>query len=258
MTRNYLSREKMEKKIAMRNKASKFVPTKLFVPPVTSVKNKCTQIYDQGELSSCTANAFCSAYTILENVKNGSVTFEPSRLFVYYYERLVEDSYNPNYVADTGADVTDGENYVLTNGICSETSWPYSASNVNVEPPQQCNIEAINHKIKSYSTIPLDGNLINNIKLAINNSTPVLIAIQVYDSFESDFTSSTGIVTIPKSTESNLGGHEMCLVGYTESKRLFTVLNSWGSSWGNGGFCYIPYDYLSNPNLGMQFTVISL
>jgi C1A family cysteine protease len=58
--------------------------------------------------------------------------------------------------------------------------------------------------------------------------------------------------------EQLLGGHEMCLIGYDDTKKLFTVMNSWGSSWGAGGLCFIPFDYLADPNLGMQFTIFNL
>lgn len=256
MSKQYLPLEKLRKRSAFRKALNKTVP-KLSTKSSLgygSVKKYCPGVYDQGQLGSCTANAFCGAYRIMENIKTGNVSFEPSRLYLYYYERLLENTVNE----DSGADVIDGESYVKQNGICSETSWPYDITKYTVQPPANCTTEAVNHKISSYQTIPIDNNLINNIRQSIDNQTPVLIAISVFDSFESDFTAQTGMVTIPKPNEQSLGGHEMCLVGYTDSKKLFTVLNSWGPNWGNGGFCYIPYDYLTNPNLGMEFTVFNL
>src|SRR5438874_7839402 len=47
------------------------------LPPYGSMKKYCTFVYDQGQLGSCTVNAFCGAYCILEQIKNGSVFFEP-------------------------------------------------------------------------------------------------------------------------------------------------------------------------------------
>jgi C1A family cysteine protease len=45
-----------------------------------SLRELVTEVYDQGELGSCTANAFCAAYKILCKDKS----FEPSRLFFYF------------------------------------------------------------------------------------------------------------------------------------------------------------------------------
>jgi C1A family cysteine protease len=224
------------------------------LPTSGSIKQYCTSIYDQGQLGSCTANAFCGAYRAMALQKSGSITFEPSRLYLYYAERAMEGQIS----ADCGADVIDGESYVQKYGICSEKSWPYNIPNFKKKPPTACNKEALSHKISSYSVIPIDSNLLTNIKQAINNKTPVLIAIAVYDSFESETTAKTGVVTIPKCTEQSVGGHEMCIVGYTDKPKLFTVMNSWGSNWGKGGFCYIPYSYITNPDLAFEFTVFNL
>lgn len=36
----------------------------------------------------------------------------------------------------------------------------------------------------------------------------------------------------------------MLAVGYSDQDRVFIVRNSWGTDWGDEGYCYIPYDYL--------------
>ncbi|MDY6899246.1 MAG: C1 family peptidase, partial [Cyanobacteriota bacterium] len=38
--------------------------------------------------------------------------------------------------------------------------------------------------------------------------------------------------------------HAMLCVGYSDKDRMFIVRNSWGSEWGDNGYCYIPYDYI--------------
>jgi hypothetical protein len=41
----------------------------------------------------------------------------------------------------------------------------------------------------------------------------------------------------------------MLCVGYSDADKVFIVRNSWGESWGDRGYCYIPYDYMTNPDL---------
>jgi uncharacterized tellurite resistance protein B-like protein len=40
----------------------------------------------------------------------------------------------------------------------------------------------------------------------------------------------------------------MLCVGYSDPDKVFVVRNSWGTSWGDAGYCYIPYDYMLNPD----------
>ena len=32
---------------------------------------------------------------------------------------------------------------------------------------------------------------------------------------------------------------------------VFIVRNSWGADWGDNGYCYMPYDYVMNPDLNL-------
>lgn len=189
------------------------------------------------------------------NAQKKNTSFLPSRLYFYYKERLAEN----DVANDDGADVIDGLKNTKYYGICSETLWPYIESKFAVKPPVACDINALQNRIVNYSTIKLDQNLLNNIKQLLNNKSPVMIAILVYTSFFSNDTTYKGIVHIPnKKTEQLLGGHEMYLTGYNDSNQLFICVNSWGKSWGNNGVCYIPYAYLTDPQLGLEFTAFTI
>ena len=39
----------------------------------------------------------------------------------------------------------------------------------------------------------------------------------------------------------SLGGHAVTIVGYSSVRAAFRVLNSWGSSWGTKGRCWVPF-----------------
>lgn len=224
------------------------------LPPSYSLNSHRNFTYDQGNIGSCTANAFCAGYRIMHNIANRDPSFEPSRLYFYYHERLAEG----DVAEDVGADVLDGEHFTQVKGVCSEADCPYVEANFAVPPSHTADVNALLHKITSYRLIHIDSNLLTNLKLAIHNNQPVLIAISIYDSFETDVVAQTGIVPVPnKTTESLLGGHELCLIGYDDTKKMFTVLNSWGS-WGDNGVCYIPYAYLADPDLGHEFTVFTI
>ena len=220
------------------------------LPDWASVKNQVNCVYDQGNLGSCTANAFCSAIKIASSNK----TFDPSRLYIYYKERMQEEK----IIGDDGADVLDGINWTTKNGICSESSWPYIENMVNIAPKKNCDIEAAKYKIGHH--IMFNVGDLNSICYAIVRGAPVLLAIGVYQSFMNT-PKNFNVVKMPKCQtfedendpiDPFCGGHEILIVAFTKSKKLFTCLNSWGKNFADKGFFYLPYDYVANKNLTYQ------
>lgn len=210
-------------------------------PPVFDLRPMLPPVYDQGDLGSCSCNATAAAFAY-DAKKQGEPDLEGSRLFLYYNVRVIEGSVNQ----DSGAQLRDVMNSAVSTGICQETTWPYDIAQFTAQPPPQAYTEAKAHEATQYQRVVLS---LNAIKMALTTEGPVVFGISVYDSFESDAVAQTGIVPLPAPTESCLGGHALCLAGYDDSTQCFLVRNSWGSSWGIGGYCWIPYTYILNPDL---------
>ena len=64
-----------------------------------------------------------------------------------------------------------------------------------------------------------------------------MIVIDVYDNFYD--VGHDGIV--PERSGNCLGSHAMVIVGWTKigNSEYYVVQNSWGSEWGDNGYCYI-------------------
>ncbi len=58
---------------------------------------------------------------------------------------------------------------------------------------------------------------------------------------------------MPKANEKVLGGHAVMAVGFDAQKKLMLVRNSWGSSWGQKGYFWMPFEYFTNSNLSDDF-----
>ncbi|MBQ4875018.1 MAG: hypothetical protein HRK26_02750 [Rickettsiaceae bacterium H1] len=80
-------------------------------------------VYDQGELGSCTSNGLAFLIQYLQHAQQASKENLgiPSRLFIYFDERLIEG----NIGQDAGAAIIDGVKVLGALGICPETVWPY-------------------------------------------------------------------------------------------------------------------------------------
>jgi C1A family cysteine protease len=224
------------------------VITKL--PKKVDLRDKCPPVYDQGRLGSCTANAIGGAFQF-ELLKQKAPSFMPSRLFIYYNERVIENTVN----SDNGAMIRDGIKTVNKQGVCPEDLWPYNISEFAKKPQSTCYKEALKHQVLSYHRVARD---INQIKACLAQGTPFVFGFSVYESFESPQVAQTGIVNMPAKSETMIGGHAVAAVGYDDDQKRFIVRNSWGTRWGQKGYFTMPYDYLLHERLSNDFWMILL
>ncbi|HEX5519920.1 MAG TPA: C1 family peptidase [Candidatus Nitrosocosmicus sp.] len=217
-------------------------------------------IYDQSALGSCTANSIGAALAIV-NIKqdidnnrfDNSKIFTPSRLFIYYNERAMEGTIGE----DSGAMIRDGIKSVNSLGVCKENTWTYDISKFTQKPSDPSYSEALFHQALKYER--LDNTNINQLKNVLaNDGLPFVFGFTVYESFESDDVAKTGNMPMPGPNERVLGGHAVLCVGYDDTTKRFKVRNSWGNDWGSGGYFFMPYDYMTNPNLVDDSWVISI
>jgi C1A family cysteine protease len=212
-------------------------------------RSKCPPVYDQGKLGSCTANAIAAAYEFDEMKEEESNVFTPSRLGIYYNEREMEG----NVEVDDGAELRDGIKTINRCGVFPETMWPYDISKFNVKPPAECYVESSKHKAVEYKRV--EQNL-DQMKQCLINGYPFVFGIDVYESFELDSVVNTGVILMPKEGEKKLGGHALMCCGFLVDKGVFIVRNSWGVSWGQGGYGYLPFDYMLS-NMASDFWTVT-
>jgi C1A family cysteine protease len=220
-------------------------------------------VYDQGYLGSCTANAlaFCYQFDMLkQGLSFGpNKLLIPSRLFIYYYERVIEGSIN----FDAGVrKLHNGIEALKKYGVCSETDWLYydttdnydtSGKNTNTkykeEPPYlDAGKNAETHKALLDNNPLLDiqltplHNTVDNLKINLIKGFPIAFGFKAYQSFfNAQITAKNPTMPIPANGEKKVGGHAVVLVGFKEKEKVFIVRNSWGKGWGDSGYFYMPY-----------------
>lgn len=230
---------------------------KLSIPelsPIQSVylydKYKMPLPYDQGQIGACTASAlaFLVQFDMLnKDAKNNISPYCPSRLFIYYNERMMEGTVNQ----DAGAELRDGIKALATWGAPSEDAWIYDVTKFAEKPPEH--VYQLGTRVEGLTYELVDN---TNKQLLVNvllQGFPMCFGMTVYESFMTDEVARTGIVPMPKVTESVVGGHAIVIEGYSEKFDSFIIRNSWGTSWGQGGYCRIPAAYICNPDLATDF-----
>lgn len=229
----------------------KFSPAPIELPHRVDLSRQVTYTYDQLRLGSCTGNAISLALDFTR-FKEGLPPIQPSRLFIYYGEREIENT----IPYDSGAMLRDGIKVLYNAGAPPETYWPYKIAKFRVKPTAQAYAAAVPNKIDIYER--LNNTNINELKACLASGFTFVLGFAVYESFESQAVASTGWVPMPAPTEKMLGGHAVCCVGYDDERQQFKLRNSWGSTWGNKGHFYLPFDYITNPNLAADFWTIKL
>lgn len=220
-------------------------------------------IFDQGNLGSCTANAISAAiaYAYYKQSLTQQAQIAPaaqnpffiaSRLFIYYNERVMLNTVN----SDSGAILRDGIKSVNRKGAAKETTWPYIPQQFTTKPSQTAYQEAQNYQAIQYRRI--DNTDLNAVKGCLAQGFPFVFGFTVYQSFMTQKVAQTGMMPMPSKGERVLGGHAVLGVGYDDTTRTITVRNSWGPGWGDKGYFYMPYDYVTNPDLSVDYWTITM
>jgi C1A family cysteine protease len=231
-----------------RDELLKLAPLAAPLPPYVDLRSALPAVYDQGNLGSCTANALAAAFQF-DQWKDKESVFMPSRLFVYYNARMLENS----VASDAGASLRDGLKTLVRYGVCDETIWPYDIGQFAVVPPTKAYMFAIGNQVVSYLSVPQD---LDSLRGCLVTRFPFVFGFTVYESFMTDRTAATGQVPMPGPNERSVGGHAVLCVGFNQARRCFWCRNSWGPSWGLNGYFWMPHEYLLDPNLSDDFWTV--
>ena len=220
------------------------------LPRSVDLRKLCPRMYDQGALGSCTANAIAGAIEF-DRLKQKLPDFVPSRLFIYYNERVIEGTVG----TDSGAMIRDGIKSVASQGVCPEPEWPYVISHFTQKPPAKAYRDALTDRAVAYSRLTED---LNQMRGCLASGYPFIFGFTVYESFETAAVARTGHAPMPEPGERAVGGHAVVAVGYDDRRQWFVVRNSWGTRWGIGGYFTMPYAYLIQPGLAADLWTIRL
>lgn len=206
------------------------------------LRQGCSTPRAQGEIGSCTAFASTSMFDFVRR-KHSQVTWKPSPLFTYYATRVAVSS----TLEDSGATIRDAIKSTVRDGVSMERAWPYVIEKYNEKPPEEAWLIAEKHQTLEYLVMnDYDRNEWMN---CLHDGYPFIFGINLYQSFfDPIFTLLGGYMQDPdRFQEKIVGAHCMMAVGYIKDyngKSYLIAQNSWGTEWGDRGYCYIPMTYV--------------
>jgi C1A family cysteine protease len=153
--------------------------------------------------------------------------------------------------------IRDGVKVLAKIGTCTEKEWAYNIAKFTTKPTAKAFTNALKNQALVYQRItrPSDDPTSHMLN-CLDEGYPFVSGIAVYQSFETIETAHTGIIPLPGKAEALLGGHAILVVGYDLTKQHFICRNSWGSEWGDKGYFYLPFGYLSDDFLASDIWLI--
>lgn len=222
---------------------------------VTSLdlRSKFGPAKNQGNQGSCLSFSLTSIFEYVMKL-NSAEDYDLSEAFLYYNARLMDYTEGVNTNTDSGARLKPAIDSLLKYGIALEKVWPYKEEIYSLKPSEAAYKDAAQRKLISAMNV---SHKVTDIKSALVDGCPVAVSLILTKSF---FNAINGYVAMPSEQEidecladgekqNKHSSHAMVIVGFSDDLQMFIVRNSWGTDWGDRGYCYIPYSYIENTRL---------
>lgn len=200
-----------------------------YLPPVKS----------QGRIGSCAAwSTIYYARTLLENQERGWGADEAHEIFapLFTYNQITGGRNIGTYMGDHFE-------IAVNSGAATWKTFPDN-HDPSLVPGRRALNEAAAFKAESWKSLSrydrATGQWINDpedVKILLAQGIPVVAGFATYENL---YRYRGGIYR--EASGAFLGGHAMCIVGYDDSRRVFKIVNSWGTDWGEEGFLWLSYD----------------
>lgn len=206
-------------------------------------------VRNQSKLGACTSFAAAAMYEAMMNKAGVTDSEGMSPAFLYYYSNVITGR------PSGGSNFHEQLAVLGSRGICREEQYAYDAMLSGDSPSEQAQTDASQHRVIEARQIPL-ANISNKsetlkrnhqlLTAALSEGYPVGVSLKVYDNLGR----SGAFILHPSETPDAKedGMHAMVIVGYSEENNFYIVRNSWGTEFGDDGYCYIPTAYMDDPD----------
>jgi len=232
------------------------------MPESVDLKEWCSPVENQLTLGSCTAQAGIGIVEYFERRAYGK-HIEGSRLFLYKTTRnLMKEK------GDTGAWLRNVMGALVLCGVPDEKYWPYKVEDFDKEPGSFIYSIADDYRSLKYFCHDPAGNEISGVQLLasvkkyLEAGIPSMFGFWGFPSFNNS--NFPGGIPYPCNGEQAEWGHAIVAVGYDDNKKItntgcnkvtkgaLLIRNSWGKEWGEAGYGWMPYQYVTS-KLAMDF-----
>jgi C1A family cysteine protease len=124
------------------------------------------------------------------------------------------------------------------DGQCEEAAWPYGDA-VASDP------NATYFRAEADSRQRMD--LMDAATKVLSEGRAALLVLRLTESWFA--VNADGLVPAPTHNDRFAGRHAVVAAGYDAARQRVLVRNSWGAGWGDGGYAWLPHDYVETYGL---------
>ena len=159
---------------------------------------------------------------------------------------------------DGGASMTDAQILICDQGACMMSDFPYNDYDHTTWPTESAYEDAISYRgLQGWGVNVMSDVGINQVKYILANHHTCVLGINVYANFD-NIEDYDNVYTVHDKTGKSRGGHALCIVGYDDNKQTadgpgaFKLVNSWGTEWGDAGYCWMSYYAVKTTKAGLS------
>ncbi len=203
------------------------------------LRKYCTPIADQGQTGRCSAFAWTHATEMSRNILNAP----PVRLSPNYtmleIQRYQGDARDYQYAYEGGDGTAAGPEpgeLLAEHGTCRQELWPDDRPTPTVRE-EKLEADAEQYRLEA-TPWPI---AVDNVRKVLSAGCPVHVSLNTGKAFSD--VGRDGVFNAAEAASGRHGRHAMLIVGYVGN--FFTIKNSWGTDWGDQGYCYVPRNVLA-------------
>jgi len=203
------------------------------------LRKYATPVGDQGQTGRCSAFAWTHAAEMSRNILNEESPRLSPNFTMLEFQRMQGDARDYQYAYQGGDGTVGGPDpgeVLVENGTCRQELWPDDRS-TPLSREEQLEADAQRYRLEA---VPLPI-AIDDVKKVLSAGCPVHVSMNTGSGFSD--VGRDGIFKAAEGPWGRHGRHAMLIVGYVGN--FFTLKNSWGTGWGDQGFCYIPKNVLA-------------
>ncbi len=212
------------------------------MPNSADLSENMPPVGNQGMQNSCAAWALAYAVKSYQEKVEERVPFysgssvDNNRIFspAFLYNQM-------NNGRDGGSSLIFSMNLLSEQGCVPLSEMPYNSSDYLTLPSPEMKTKAKQYRIDYWRQVNFQDP--REVKAQINAGYPVIIGTKIDKGFEEIGNSGENPCIWKQYNGTDFNGHAMVVVGFDDHLKAFKIMNSWGSQWGNDGFCWISYDF---------------